>query len=242
MVIIVPGWGWLHFIKQVTPMEKALILLFSLQPWVNCRTDWALQSSLDDQAKRRKTLNSNLLNSTQKLTVCHILPVWRGWVNTYLCRLRADIGCNFRGSDWIRGQYIYIYIERERGGGNQCCQYDDDDDTVHRHTRLKKNLIDIRVKYFFYLIPPSPVSWGCRIHWLHLCRGVRLHQPVFWIWHLTASDGEIPVLEFLRMWSTPSVPLLPGPLWPGVVEPYRDLSMGQIEMFVNKWLMSNWIS
>ena len=21
-----------------------------------------------------------------------------------------------------------------------------------------------------------PVSWGCRIHWLHLCRGVRPHQ------------------------------------------------------------------
>ena len=26
------------------------------------------------------------------------------------------------------------------------------------------------------------VSWGCRIHWLHLCRGVRLLQRVFWIW------------------------------------------------------------
>ena len=29
-----------------------------------------------------------------------------------------------------------------------------------------------------------PVSWGCRIHWLHLCRGVRSPpQRVSWIWH-----------------------------------------------------------
>ena len=24
----------------------------------------------------------------------------------------------------------------------------------------------------------GPISWGCRIHWLHLCREVRLHQRV----------------------------------------------------------------
>ena len=32
------------------------------------------------------------------------------------------------------------------------------------------------------------------------------------------------------MWSTPSLPTLPGPLWPGVVAPDRVLSMGQIEL------------
>ena len=26
-------------------------------------------------------------------------------------------------------------------------------------------------------------GWGCRIHWLHLSRGVRLLQQVYWIWH-----------------------------------------------------------
>ena len=31
------------------------------------------------------------------------------------------------------------------------------------------------------------------------------------------------------MWSTPSLLLLPGLLWPGVVAPKRVLSMGQIK-------------
>ena len=41
------------------------------------------------------------------------------------------------------------------------------------------------------------------------------------------SDGEVPaVLELWGMWSTPSLPLLPGPLWSEVVAPDRALSMG----------------
>ena len=31
--------------------------------------------------------------------------------------------------------------------------------------------------------------------------------------------------EFWGMWSTPLLPSLPGPLWPGVVAPDRALSM-----------------
>ena len=41
------------------------------------------------------------------------------------------------------------------------------------------------------------------------------------------SDDELPVM--LGLWeirSTPSLPLLPGPLWPGVVAPDRALSIG----------------
>ena len=45
------------------------------------------------------------------------------------------------------------------------------------------------------------------------------------------SDGEVPVmLEIWEMRSTPSLPLLPGLLWPGVVAPDMALSMGQIEL------------
>ncbi len=45
------------------------------------------------------------------------------------------------------------------------------------------------------------------------------------------SDGEVPVmLELWGMQSTPSLPLLPGQLWLGVVPPDRVLSMGQIEL------------
>ena len=41
------------------------------------------------------------------------------------------------------------------------------------------------------------------------------------------SDGEVPaILELWGMRSTPSLPSLPGPIWPGVIAPDRALSMG----------------
>ena len=44
------------------------------------------------------------------------------------------------------------------------------------------------------------------------------------------SCGEAQaILELLRMWSTPLLLLLPGPLWPRMVTPDRVLSMGQVE-------------
>ena len=40
------------------------------------------------------------------------------------------------------------------------------------------------------------------------------------------SDGEVPVmLELWGMQSTPSLPLLPGLLWPGMIAPDRVLFM-----------------
>ena len=39
------------------------------------------------------------------------------------------------------------------------------------------------------------------------------------------------MLEFGGMWSSPSLSLLPGPLWLGEVAPDRVLSMDQIELF-----------
>ena len=45
------------------------------------------------------------------------------------------------------------------------------------------------------------------------------------------SDGEAAVLELWEMWSTPSLPLLPGPLLPRVVVPIRVPAMVQKEMF-----------
>ena len=45
------------------------------------------------------------------------------------------------------------------------------------------------------------------------------------------SDGEVPaVLELWGMWSTPSLPSLPGPLWPEMGAPDRALSMGLLEL------------
>ena len=73
----------------------------------------------------------------------------------------------------------------------------------------------------------SPVSWGCRIHILHLCRGVRTPHPNEFPGYDTKQSGEVPVmLKLWGMWSTPVLLPLPGPLWPGVVAPDRALSMG----------------
>ena len=52
------------------------------------------------------------------------------------------------------------------------------------------------------------------------------------------SDGEVPaVLELWGMWSTPSLPLLPGPLWPGVVAPDKGPIYGLNR--INSILMLN---
>ena len=66
-----------------------------------------------------------------------------------------------------------------------------------------------------------PVGWGCRIHRLLLCRGVRSPRsnecPEF---DTKQSDGEVPVmLELWGMQSTPTLPLLPGPLKSRMVAP-----------------------
>ena len=81
---------------------------------------------------------------------------------------------------------------------------------------------------------PSQIGRDCKIHWLHLCSEV---SPP-----LTPNEGprydikasEASTLEIWGMQSTPSLPLRPGPLWPGVVAPDRVLSMGQIEQTVYK--------
>ena len=59
-----------------------------------------------------------------------------------------------------------------------------------------------------------PVDWDCRIHRLHLCRGVTPPPPNEYPGYDTKrSDGEAPVMLGLwGMWSTPSLPLLPGSL------------------------------
>ena len=74
-------------------------------------------------------------------------------------------------------------------------------------------------------------SWGCRIHLLDLCRRVRPPNE-YPGYDIKQSNGEGPVkLEFWEMRSTPSLPLLPCPLWLGVVALERLLPMGQIELF-----------
>ena len=79
---------------------------------------------------------------------------------------------------------------------------------------------------FFFFAESLPTlnqpSWICQ---LHLCRGIK--PPP----NECLGYGKAPVLELWGMWSTLSLPLLPGSLLPGVVVPVRVLSMGQIELF-----------
>ena len=74
------------------------------------------------------------------------------------------------------------------------------------------------------------------------CTSAKGSVPPQWVskYDTKQSDGEVPVmLELWGMWSTPSLLSLPGPLWPGEVEPDWALSRGWIE--VNCILMLNWI-
>ena len=65
------------------------------------------------------------------------------------------------------------------------------------------------------------------MHQLQLCGGVSTPPNEYPGYDNKQSAGEVPVmLELWGMQSTPSLPSLPGPLWPGVVAPDRVLSMG----------------
>ena len=70
----------------------------------------------------------------------------------------------------------------------------------------------------------SRISWGCRICQQHLCRGVR-PQTIWW-WGLSPRA--------LGMWSTSSLPLFPGPLWPS--DSICVPSISQIELFNHLYL------
>ena len=66
---------------------------------------------------------------------------------------------------------------------------------------------------------------------MHLCRGGQDSPNECPAYDTKQSDGEVPViLELWGMPSSPSLPSLPGPLWPGVVAPDRALSKGQIKL------------
>ena len=83
------------------------------------------------------------------------------------------------------------------------------------------------VNSYISLTSSCPVGWGCRIHQLHLCRGVGPPPNECPTYDPKQSDDEVSVM--LGPWgmrSTPSLPLLSGPLWPRVVALDRALSMG----------------
>ena len=66
--------------------------------------------------------------------------------------------------------------------------------------------------FFHKLLLSTTLSARFRICWLYPpAEGTRLplrKKGDFWIWHLTASDSEAPVLDIWGVWNTPSSPLL----------------------------------
>ena len=80
------------------------------------------------------------------------------------------------------------------------------------------------------LLETCPVGWGSRIHRLIFYRGVRPPNECPES-DTKQSNGETPVMLW-GMRSTPLLPSLPGPLWPGVVAPDSVLYICQIEQFL----------
>ena len=133
----------------------------------------------------------------------------------------------------IRTSYIKAKIDKSQQN-SKCRLWGDRDEMMRKvfHLELSKKIKTWPYEQIIYeqlRTHPGdcPVSWGCRIHWLPLCRGVRPPPNECPGYDTKQSDGEVPaVLELWGMRSTPSLPSLPGPLWPGVVAPDRALSMG----------------
>ena len=54
----------------------------------------------------------------------------------------------------------------------------------------------------------------------------------FPVYDTKQSNGVAPVMQELwGMWSTPSLPLLPGPFWPRLVATVTIISMSLVELF-----------
>ena len=71
------------------------------------------------------------------------------------------------------------------------------------------------------------------VEYIDCTAAVGYDTPLQWVsWYDTKqSDGEVPVMLGLwGIWSTPSLPLLPGPLRPGMVALDRALYMAEIEL------------
>ncbi len=95
---------------------------------------------------------------------------------------------------------------------------------------MYKDAFDINNLQRFMCHKTKQIGYGWKIHQLHRYRGLTPPANDCPSYDTKQSDGEAPVMLW-GMQSTPSLPLLPGPLWPGVVAPDRVLSIYQTEPF-----------
>ena len=89
-----------------------------------------------------------------------------------------------------------------------------------------KMSLDVTNDYFIPLLPLARLAWAVEDTDCFSAEGLTPHPNECPGYHTKQSDAEVPVMLELRgMWSTPTLPSLPGPIWPGVVAPNRVLSM-----------------
>ena len=103
---------------------------------------------------------------------------------------------------------------------------------VFTHAKIKSRfgiLVNFASHYIIYSTNILTLLAELRIYWLLLL--LQMDNTPF------VSDSEVSVLKSLGVFSTPSLSLLPGPLWPRVLVPVRVSSMGRINLFKNcVWL------
>ena len=91
---------------------------------------------------------------------------------TYIQQLCVDMGCNLEDlPEAINDREVW----RERDGdmhASSTTRWWDE-------SMIKKQLYGIKYSYQIIIVLKCSVCRGCRIHWLHLCNGVRLHPTGF---------------------------------------------------------------
>ena len=94
----------------------------------------------------------------------------------FLCETVPDMHCNLQrtcklnvGSD---NHEVKAFHSAGAGPRWPCI-------TLHSLLRIVQKVLS------YTQILDCLIGWGCRIHWLHLCWGVRPSQRVSWIWHET---------------------------------------------------------
>ena len=102
----------------------------------------------------------------------------------------------------------------------------------HNYMNCHIKVFEINVKLVWthtsWILPCRLGLWNTPT--ISLQRAKTPLQRVSW-YGTNPSDGEVSVMmELWGMQSTPSLPSLPGQLWPGVVSPDRVLYMGQLEL------------
>ena len=79
--------------------------------------------------------------------------------------------------------------------------------------KFSQRKLHIFVWFQVFLSNTNSVGWGCRIHQLYLSRESRPLTNKCLGFDIQTSDDEVPVVHLWGIWSTPSLSLLPDPLW-----------------------------